>query len=74
MTWEIALGIFALISAFVSVMGIVIRVNSTLAKLEEAVKDLREFMEHQHEKNELFRGRIEDHETRISLLERRTGQ
>ena len=47
MTWEIAVGLFGIISAFIAVMNIVVKVNSTLSKLEATVKQLREYMERQ---------------------------
>ena len=34
MTWEIAVGVFGIISAFIAVMNVVVKINSTLAKLE----------------------------------------
>ena len=54
MTWEIALGIFALIAALVPVFNIVVRVNKTLCSLEVVVKQIKECIEDQSAKNGIF--------------------
>lgn len=69
MTWEITVGLFTLISAFIAVMNIVVKVNRTLTALESAVKQLTEHMEKQSQKNNNFYRQLSDHETRISILE-----
>lgn len=69
MTWEIAVGMFGIISAFIAVMNIVVKVNSTLSKLESTVKQLREYMERQSEKNAHFYSALAEYEKRISILE-----
>ena len=69
MTWEITVGLFTLISAFIAVMNIVVKVNRTLTALESAVKRLTEYMEKQSTKNNNFYKQLSDHETRISILE-----
>lgn len=73
MTWEIAVGIFAMISAFIGVMSIVVKVNSTLSKLESAVIQLKETMERQSDKNAHFYTELSEHEKRIMVLEREMG-
>ena len=73
MTWEIAVGIFGIISAFIAVMNVVVRINSTLAKLESAVVQLKETMEHQSDKNAHFYTELSEHEKRILVLEREIG-
>ena len=73
MTWEIAVGIFAMISAFIGVMSIVVKVNSTLSKLESAVLQLKETMERQSDKNAHFYTELSEHEKRITVLEREMG-
>lgn len=70
MTWEIAVGMFAVFSAFVAVMNIVVRVNSTLTKLESTVKQLGECIDRQSGKNAHFYDKLSDHEGRILCLER----
>lgn len=80
MTWEIVVGIIALIGVFGSVGTWSLKMGRTLATLETTIKSLRESID-------IFRGeymkaqdktdkridkaeeRIEDHETRLSILE-----
>lgn len=69
MTWEIAAGMFAIFSAFVAVMNIVVKVNSTLTKLEGTVKQLGEYIDRQSGKNEHFYNKLSEHEGRILCLE-----
>ena len=37
MTWEIAVGIFALIAAFIPILNVVVKVNKTLCSLDSLV-------------------------------------
>ncbi len=71
MTWEITVGFFTIISAFIGVMKVVVNVNRALTALESAVKELKAYMEKQSGKNELFGDRLSDHEQRIVKLEER---
>lgn len=73
MTWEIAVGMFGIISAFVAVMNVVVKVNSAILKLESAVMQLKETMEHQSDKNAHFYTELSEHEKRITVLEREWG-
>ena len=73
MTWEIAVGMFGIISAFIAVMNVVVKVNSTLSKLEAAVIQLKETVEHQSDKNAHFYTELSEHEKRILVLEREWG-
>ena len=52
--WETVAGAVTLIGAFISVMTVVVKVNGTMTRLEEAVRQLREFIENQDERNEHF--------------------
>lgn len=70
MTWEIAIGMFGIVSAFGAVMSVVVKVNSTLSRLECAVTQLKEFMERQSAKNEHFYTELAEHARRIDTLER----
>lgn len=76
MTWEIAVGMFGIITAFIAIMNIVVKVNSTLSKLESAVIQLKDYMERQSEKNAHFYTVLAEYEKRISMLEEhiRAGQ
>ena len=69
MTWEIALGIFAIMTAFIPVINIVVRVNRTLCSLEVVVKQIKECIERQSEKNGFFFNRLSEHEIRLTKIE-----
>ena len=71
MTWEIALGIFAMLSAFIAVFNIVVRVNKTLCSLEIVVKQIKECIERQSEKNGLFFSKLSEHDIRLTRIEDR---
>ncbi len=73
MTWEIAVGMFGIISAFIAVMNVVVKVNSTLSRLESAVIQLKETMERQSDKNAHFYTELSEHEKRIIMLENQWG-
>lgn len=62
---------FTIISAFIGVMKVVVNVNRALTALEVAVKELKDYMEKQSGKNELFVDRLSEHEQRITKLEER---
>ena len=69
MTWEIALGIFALIAALVPVFNIVVKVNKTLCSLEVVVKQIKECIEDQSAKNGIFFTRLSEHDIRLTKIE-----
>ncbi len=71
MTWEIALGIFAMLSAFVAVFNIVVRVNKTLCSLEAVVKQIKECLDRQSEKNGVFFSKLSEHDIRLTKIEDR---
>ncbi len=71
MTWEIALGIFAMLSAFIAVFNIVVRVNKTLCSLEAVVKQIKECLDRQSEKNGLFFTKLSEHDIRLTKIEDR---
>ena len=68
-TWEIVAGIVTLLGAFISVMTVVVKVNGTLTRLDEAVRRLRESIEAQQRQSESFAKTLAAHETRITVLE-----
>lgn len=72
MTWEITVGIITLVGGFISVMSVVMKINGTMTRLEEAVRQLRDFMEDQDRRNERFVNTLASHETRLALLEKKT--
>ena len=69
MTWEIALGIFALIAALLPVFNIVVKVNKTLCSLEVVVKQIKECIEDQSAKNGIFFTRLSEHDIRLTKIE-----
>ena len=71
MTWEITVGIITLVGGFISVMSVVMKINGTMTRLEEAVRQLRDFMEDQDRRNERFVNTLASHETRLALLEKK---
>ena len=70
MTWEIAVGLFTLVSALISVMNVVVKVNKTLTSLESAVNRLNVSMEKQSNKNREIFDELDDHNLRLVLLEK----
>lgn len=73
MTWEILSGFTVLLGAVISIMNVVVRVNRSLISLEETVRQLKEYMEHQGAKNEHFYRQLNILDKRVTLLEERTG-
>ena len=69
MTWEIVLGLFTLLSAFLAVFNIVVKVNRTLCSLEISVNRLNEFLEKQTDMNEKFLGTLTEHGGKIARIE-----
>lgn len=69
MSIEIIAGLGTILTALISLMGVVIRASKTLVALEEAVKQLKSFMEAQSKKNNGFLKQIVDHERRIAQIE-----
>ena len=66
---ETLAGMAAVLTALISVMGVVSKLGRALASLEEAVKQLKQFMESQGKKNSGFLKQIVEQERRIALLE-----
>lgn len=69
MNWEIVVGLTTLLTAFTTVLGIVVKVNRTLVMLEEAVKQLKNCMEAQAKKSTVLDKKLADHDRRIMCLE-----
>lgn len=57
------------ITSVLAVLGIAYKVGRALSSLEEAVKQLKHFMEGQAKKNSGFLKQIVEQERRIALLE-----
>ena len=69
MAFQIIAGVTALLTATLSIMGIVSKVGRALTSLEEAVSQLKKFMESQSKKNSGFLKQIVEQERRIALIE-----
>jgi len=69
MTWDIAVGFFTIISTFSAVLSSVMKVNRTLTQLDDSVRQLKDFMERQSDKNEAFGKILTQHELRLLRLE-----
>ena len=69
MTWEIVIGLFALLSAFIAVFNIVVRVHRTLCSLEISVSHLNKFLEKQIGMNEKIFGKLSVHDMKIGRIE-----
>ncbi len=70
MTWEIAVGLFTILSAFCGVMSVVVKVNKTLTTLDISVNRLNESMKEQSAKTEKIFTRLEQYDRRLGALER----
>ena len=71
MSFEFIAAATAMLAVFISAMGVVAKVGRALASLEEAVNQLKRFMESQSKKNSGFLKQIVEQERRIALLEAR---
>jgi len=69
MTWEIAVGLFTLVSALIAIMNVVVKVNRTLTSLDITVRGLDENVRRQSEINKKIFGQLARQERRLSLLE-----
>ncbi len=69
LSWEIVAGLVTLLSAFISIMTVVVKVNGTLSRLDEAVRQLRKSLDEQKKQSESFARTLASHETRIAVLE-----
>ena len=74
MTWDIVAGLCTLMTALLPILSVVLKLNRSLVALEEAVKQLRAYIEKQSERNHGFSDRLLDHERRLVRQEsERTG-
>ena len=69
MTWDILAGLCTLSAAILPILGVVLKLNRSLVALEEAVKQLRAYMEKQSARNHGISDRLLDHERRLVRLE-----
>ena len=64
------ISLLAFIGSLIPIMTIVIKVNSTLTKLNLTIKVLTKQMENSQEDREKIHGTLNNHETRITILEK----
>ncbi len=69
MSIELMAAVGAVVTTMVTVLGAVAKVGRAIVSLEEAVKQLKQFMESQSKKNSGFLKQIVEQERRIALLE-----
>lgn len=73
MTWEIALGLFALVTFVIAIGGIIAKASQMFATLNAAInmltETLKEFKKDSKTDRKELHDRIDDHETRIGILE-----
>lgn len=70
MTWQIVVGIFTMLSAFISVVTVAIRVNRAIVLLEAAVKQLDNHVNYQEKLNRSIEKRLYAIERRVFILEK----
>lgn len=75
MTWEIALGVIALTGFLITIGTLSARISAVLARLEVSVRELSAAVAAHRSENgsdhRFFRQAVENHETRITVLEER---
>lgn len=69
MTWEIFLGIVALVGFLISIGGIIYKLSKVLTSLDITVKGLSETLKDSKTDRKEIHKKIDDHEQRIGKLE-----
>ena len=64
------ISLLAFIGSLIPIMTIIIKVNSTLTKLNLTIQVLTKQMENSKEDREKIHGTLNNHETRITILEK----
>ena len=70
MSDTLIISLLAFIGSLIPIMTIVIKVNSTLTKLNLTIKVLTKQIENSQEDREKIHGTLNNHETRITILEK----
>ena len=73
MSWEIVVGIIALVGFLGTVSSWVWKLAGTLTKLSDGLKSLSDFKENANAEHREIHGQLADHENRIDHLEHKTG-
>lgn len=69
MTWEIFLGIVALVGFLISIGGIIFKLSRVLTSLEATVKSLTETLQDSKTDRKDMHKKLDNHETRLVKLE-----
>lgn len=69
MTWEIFLGIVALVTFLIAIGGIVFKLAKVLTSLEATVKSLKEMLDDSKDDRQGMHKKLDNHETRLTRLE-----
>ena len=73
MTWEILCGLITILSSMIAVGTVLVKLISTLATLESAVRELKDFITRQTGKNDYFFKEIARIDREIAALEAQLG-
>lgn len=69
MEWTVVTVIIALVGLFMTVGKPVITLNSSITRLQDAINELREDIKVLTNRTDSQEEKLQDHETRISILE-----
>ena len=69
MSWDIVCGIITLVTFFLAVGGVLVKLTRTLAVLESTVNELKDFITIQSGKNDFFYKEIARIDKEITALE-----
>ena len=69
MEWTVVSVIIALVGLFMTVGKPIITLNTAITHLQDAIEDLREDIRVLNNRTDNQEERLQDHETRISILE-----
>ena len=73
MTWEILCGLITILSSMIAVGTVLVKLIRTLATLESAVRELKDFITRQTGKNDYFFKEIARIDREIAALEAQVG-
>ena len=73
MTWEILCGLITILSSMIAVGTVLVKLIRTLATLESAVRELKDFITRQTGKNDYFFKEIARIDREIAALEAQIG-
>ena len=69
MSWDIVCGIITLVTFFLAVGGVLVKLTRTLAVLESTVRELKDFITRQSGKNDFFYKELARMDKEIAALE-----